>query len=508
VNNINLKDEPLPHNWEKSSIGAIAKYDNGRAFKPAEWESSGLPIVRIQNLNDPNANFNYSSRNYEDKYMIKNGDLLFAWSASLGAYIWHGQDAWLNQHTFKVTPYEGINKLFLFYLLKYTTTELYSKTHGSGMVHFTKKKFENTDITIPPTNEQKRIVAKIEELFSDLDKGVENLKTAREQLKVYRQSVLKHAFEGKLTAKWREQNKDKLQSADELMVSIKKARKSQYEKQIAEWKDKTTSWESDGKKGKRPTKPKPLKKRNSLTSKELALLPNLPTEWSWDKLGFMTCSPEYGTSEKSAKTGLMPVLRMGNILNSKFDWNDLVYSSNHEDITKYQLSCGDVLFNRTNSPELVGKTAIYKDERPALFAGYLIRVNHIDSIVKSDYLNQFLNSHIAIQHGNSVKTDGVNQSNINGEKLQEYPFPYCSIDEQEEVVRILDEKLAKIDVMEDGLNFELNKAEVLRQSILKKAFSGQLVEQDPNDEPASALLKRIKTEKEKHSKPKKKRKKS
>ena len=156
----------------------------------------------------------------------------------------------------------------------------------------------------------------------------------------------------------------------------------------------------------------------------------------------MTCGVEYGTGAKSSKSGSVPVIRMGNLQNGMIDWQDLAFTSDKAEIEKYSLSPGDVLFNRTNSPELVGKTAIFRGERPALFAGYLIRVNHIGTIVNSQYLNLFFGSHTARQYGNSVKTDGVNQSNINGEKLQGYPFPYCSLAEQHEVVRILDEKLS------------------------------------------------------------------
>ena len=184
---------------------------------------------------------------------------------------------------------------------------------------------------------------------------------------------------------------------------------------------------------------------------------------------------------------------MGNIQNGKFDWSDLVYTSDREEILKYALTEGDVLFNRTNSPELVGKTAIYRGEHPALFAGYLIRVNQLPAIVDSQYLNLFLNSHVARKHGNRVKTDGVNQSNINGEKLSNYPFPYCSLPEQIEIVKLLEEKLSLVDQMEQEIGFEIRKAESLRQSILKKAFAGRLVAQDSNDEPARLLLERINT---------------
>ena len=128
----------------------------------------------------------------------------------------------------------------------------------------------------------------------------------------------------------------------------------------------------------------------------------------------MTCGVEYSTAAKSSKSGRVPVLRMGNNPNGTFDWADLVYTSDNDEIAGYLLHDGDVLFNRTNSRELVGKTAIYRGERPAIFAGYLIRVNQIPAVVESEYLNFFLNSNVARQYGNSVKTDGVNQSNING----------------------------------------------------------------------------------------------
>ena len=184
----------MTKNYELKTLGSVATYINGRAFKPSEWESTGLPIVRIQNLTDKNAKCHYSSAAYEEKYKIHNGDLLFAWSASLGAHIWNQNDAWLNQHIFKVIPNDNIDKLYLYYYLQKVIAELYLKTHGSGMVHITKGPFMNTSIPVPSYTEQSRIVARIEELFSELDKAVDTLKTTKEQLTVYRQAVLKDAF--------------------------------------------------------------------------------------------------------------------------------------------------------------------------------------------------------------------------------------------------------------------------------------------------------------------------
>lgn len=178
------------------TLGTVATYINGRAFKPAEWEACGLPIIRIQNLNDSDAKFNYSSVQHDERFRVQSGDLLFAWSASLGAHIWRGGEAWLNQHIFKVVPNEGIEKMYLYYYLCNVVAELYSKTHGSGMVHITKGPFMATPIPVPSLEEQNRIVACIEELFSELDNGVETLRKTKQKLAVYRQAVLHEAFTG------------------------------------------------------------------------------------------------------------------------------------------------------------------------------------------------------------------------------------------------------------------------------------------------------------------------
>ena len=414
---------------------------------------------------------------------------------------------WVNNHA-HILKSAVPNK----YLCHYLNQIDYSDhVTGTTRLKLTQNALKRIPVLVAHIAEQRRIIAKIEELFSELDKGVESLKTARAQLNVYRQAVLKHAFEGKLTARWREENRDKLETPEQLLARIKQEREARYEQQLREWKAAVKKWEEEGKSGKKPQRPKKLPKVADIGHDVTLKLPPVPESWLWEKLGWMTCGVEYGTAAKSTTTGGVPVLRMGNIQNAKFDWENLVYTSDDNEIVQYLLRDGDVLFNRTNSPELVGKTAIYKSERPAVFAGYLIRVNHIGTVVDSQYLNLFLNSHVARQYGNYVKTDGVNQSNINGAKLSNYPFPYCSIKEQREIARILEKILSFVDETEGSIDQKLLKAGALRQSILNQAFSGQLVAQDPHDEPASILLDRIRAEKEKatannHSKKTKKQK--
>ena len=167
--------QKLPEGWTILKVGNVAEYINGRAFKPEEWEQTGLPIIRIQNLNDPNAYYNRTKNEYEEKYLIKKGDLLFAWAASLGTYIWKGEDAWLNQHIFKVIPYPFMDKKYLYYAFHAMITEFYRKSHGSGMIHITRKQFEEITIWLPPLTEQYRIVQYLQQVFEKLDSIVENL---------------------------------------------------------------------------------------------------------------------------------------------------------------------------------------------------------------------------------------------------------------------------------------------------------------------------------------------
>ena len=196
MSNIKQAHTPLPDNWKWTTLGEIAKYINGRAFKPSEWENQGRPIIRIQNLTCSTNDINYYSKPVDEKYIVRNGDLLISWSATLGVYLYKGEEAVLNQHIFKVEP--QINKMFLYYLTTAFLNSLKAQVHGSGMQHITKKKFEDTPVPLPPPDKQELIVLQIEELFSRLDAGVAGLKRAKAELERYRASVLKAAFEGRL----------------------------------------------------------------------------------------------------------------------------------------------------------------------------------------------------------------------------------------------------------------------------------------------------------------------
>ena len=216
----------------------------------------------------------------------------------------------------------------------------------------------------------------------------------------------------------------------------------------------------------------------------------LPNGWKWCKLEDLVCELKYGTSEKSSSVGKIAVLRMGNITNwGTIDYSGLVYSSNDEDIKQYSLKKNDLLFNRTNSSEWVGKTAVYKEERPAIYAGYLIRVRPI--LISSDYLNYVMNSSYYRNWCYNVKTDAVNQSNINAQKLSQLMIPVPPLKEQERIIIEIDKWISLIDTIKNSKEKLQVIIKQAKSKILDLAIHGKLVPQDPNEEPASELLKRI-----------------
>lgn len=218
---------------------------------------------------------------------------------------------------------------------------------------------------------------------------------------------------------------------------------------------------------------------------------NIHETWEQLKVEDLCKSLKYGTAKKSKEEGSFIVIRMGNLQGGEIVWNNLAYTDDIEDIEKYKLEKGDVLFNRTNSPEWVGKTSIYRGEYPAIYAGYLIKLDYHRDKVIGDFLNYMLNSPVARKYCNTVKTDGVNQSNINAKKIGAFEIPVLSLEEQKEIVRILDALLKKRKTVLDITEVMLEQIALLKKSILAKAFRGELGTYNPEEESSIELLKNI-----------------
>ena len=488
-----------PYGWQRCLLPDFTRIVMGQSPPSTTYNHSGDGIPFFQGKAEfgdlyPTLNMYCSQPNK----IARQGATLLSVRAPVGPNNLAQYECCIGRGLAALHPCGKIEPKFLLYLFRSIEPVISGKGTGSTFKAITKGFVEGLEFNLPPLAEQRRIVDKIEELFSELDKGVECLKTARAQLQVYRQAVLKHAFEGKLTAQWREENKDKLEKPEQLLARIKQERVARYEQQLEEWKEAVKEWEGGVKRGKKPPWPKKLKAIPRLSLNETESLPFLTDGWSYLRLGLVIDEPSYGTSKKCdydyEGTG---VLRIPNIIDGVVDVSDLKGASFEGDEKRaYTLNNGDVLVIRSNgSISIVGRCAlISKAEEKYLFAGYLIRLRRNPALLLPDYLAVLLSSHLLrtqIEY-KAKSTSGVN--NINSGEIQSLIVPLCSPSEQEVVVGRLSTCLSAIDVVAADIASQLLKANALRQSVLKKAFSGQLVGQDPTDEPASILLDRIRTE--------------
>lgn len=196
----------------------------------------------------------------------------------------------------------------------------------------------------------------------------------------------------------------------------------------------------------------------------------LPEDWSVQPLAQLVSAVEYGSSAKSASSGDVPVLRMGNLQGGKIDWSDLVFTSDLQEIERYTLKAGDVLFNRTNTVDLVGKTAIYEGNFPAIFAGYLIRIKEKKDLLDSRYLNYILNSEPSKKYGSKVVSIAVGQANINGQKLKTYPIPLpSSLDEQKRIA----DAIAEMEDFIVSIEQLITKKRDIKQATMEQLLTGQ-----------------------------------
>ncbi|MDZ8069389.1 MAG: restriction endonuclease subunit S [Nostoc sp. DedQUE08] len=389
-----------------------------------------------------------------------------------------------------------INNVYLFfYTLSSTFLQgLEAFQRGVSYPAVRDSDIRNQSIPIAPLDEQNRIVAKIEELFSELDKGVEYLKTAQEQLKVYRQSVLKYAFEGKLTKQWRETYSDQLETANQLLERIQQERESLYQQQLNEWEESTKIWEENGKEGKKPGKPQTPLNISSLTEEELVNLPDLPETWCWIKFSVLSERIQIGPfgsllHRSDYVSNQVPIVNPVHIRNQKIepDWSLTVTEKKVNELSNYIMYPGDIVMGRRGE---MGRCAVITDEERgflcgsgSLFIRLLPGINPIFYcyLLGSQRLKNYL----------SDQSVGTTMQNLNQEIIHNLPVPLCSPIEIQKIIEEVDRRTALITEVENLIEKNLLSSEILKQSILKKAFSGQLVPQGSGDENAAVLLERI-----------------
>ena len=350
-------------------------------------------------------------------------------------------------------------------------------TGSAGQLRVPTAYMREIEIPLPPLAEQRRIVAKIEELFSQLDAGVVALDQAKAQLVRYRQAVLKHAFEGKLTQAWREAHKDELEPASVLLERIKVER----EKAAA---------------GKRRSKPLP-----PLDTSEL---PELPEGWVWTQIRELATATEqpvltgpFGTSLGRAdfiSTGV-PLLTIGCLTHSGVTLAKARFVSEQKasQLARYALRPGDLLFSRMAT---IGRAGYVGESlEGALFNYHLMRLRLDATAIHPKYCLAYLQGDPSARDYIGKINHGATRGGVNTRQLLGMPVALAPMEEQLQILSEIEERLSVAEYLAGGLDESLRRAQRLRQSILKRAFEGKLVPQDPNDEPAEMLLERIKEEK-------------
>ena len=475
------EQQELPQGWVLATFKDVGIYINGRAFKPTEWEETGRPILRIQNLTKSTGTINRYSGDIEEKYIVRPGELLISWSATLGAFIYNEEEAVLNQHIFKVIPL--IDKHFLFFGTENFIGDLKRQTQGSGMQHITKGKFEDTPFPVPPLLEQRRIVAKLEELFSKLDEGVAAVRRTQALLKSYRQSVLHAAVTGELTRAWREAHPAPAEPGTALLERIRAERRAQWEAtQVAKrggqlplgegWKSKYVEPEAV----------------------DISKLPELPQGWTWAsmrQLGEVRLGRQRAPQHHSGPY-MRPYLRVANVYEDRFDLRDVMEMNfTPEEFETYALRENDILLNEGQSLELVGRPALYRNEVPgACFTNTLVRFRVYQNVLPAYALSVF-RSYLHNGEFQKIASWTTSIAHLGADRFAGLHFPLPPLVEQVEIVAEVERRLTVLDALSKTLTHELKRAERLRQSILHRAFTGRLVPQDATDEPAAALLARL-----------------
>ena len=438
-----MREDALPKSWATVKLSEIGTWCGGGTpskSNPAFWTSGTIPWVspkdmKVLKLSTAQDYITESAVDSSATNLVPSGSVLLVTRSGILAHSLpvavNLVPVALNQDIKAVTPHNVANADFLLLAFRCFEREILNSCRKGGTtVHSIEfPALQHFAIPLAPLAEQKRIVAKIEELFSELEAGEESLRTARRQLATYRQSLLKQAFQGHLTAKWREKNPD-------------------------------------------PS----------------ALLPFREVEIS----EVLASKPTNGRSVKDRKGGFR-VLRLTAIKNGLIDLSENKEGDwDAADAAAHIVRKGNFLLSRGNgSIRLVGRGGIVREDAEMAFPDTMIRLPLDIERVDPFFFAYLWNSQLVRSQIESSARTTAGIYKINQGVITRYRIPLCPLPEQHEIVRLLDEQFAVIERNEREIDAALKRSEALRQSILHRAFTGRLVPQNPADEPATKLLTRL-----------------
>ena len=467
----------LPDGWVWTTIGSVTENFDGRRVPVKATDRAAMrgpyPYYGASGVID-----SVNSYLFDGIYLLITEDGVPLSQSKGIAFIASGK-FWVNNHAHVV---KALGDIPLEYLKACANSaNLQGYVTGTTRLKLTQAALNSILVPLAPLTEQHRIVAEIEKQFTRLDASVAALKRVQANLKRYRASVLKAACEGRLVPTEadlaRAEGRD-YESADLLLERIMAERRARWESQ-----------EKRRGKYKEPSAP------------DTSALPELPEGWVWATVGQLLTKSEYGTSVKcSYEAEGLPVLRIPNIVAGDINLTDIKYATRPVPIdAEAALAKGDVLMCRTNgSVSLVGKTAVVNTELVPYhsFASYLLRFRLIEAEIMPMWFHLYATSQLGRDFIEQNAASSAGQNNVSLSLIHTMPIPLPPLAEQHRIVAEVERRLSVIQQTEAAVEANLTRAERLRQSILKQAFSGKLVPQNPNDEPACVLLGRIRAERE------------
>ena len=479
-----------PQGWVSTTLKAVCEMYQPKTISKKEMVEGGkFPVFGANGIIGT-----YDQYNHEEPKV-----LVTCRGATCGTINVSKPYSWINGNAMVIDPNARlIDFSFLIYLLE-GGVKLQDAITGTAQPQITRNSLEPLILALPPLNEQKRIVAKIEELFSELDAGVSSLKQARTQLGIYRQALLKQAFEGKLTAQWRRDHPDQLESPEKLLTRIQQERETRYQTNLQTWQTALEEWEANGKEGKKLTKPRSLQDPQLFSTEEANELPAIPNSWCFLRLDAIA---QIGTGMSVSRNRTftdpteVPYLRVANVQRGELKLDEIKTMKIEKNrLQDLKICHNDLLFNEGGDIDKLGRGWVWKSQ-----VENCVTQNHVfrGNLYSKDLTVPEFVSHWANAFGQDFFFKGgkqtTNLASISKSTLSSLPVPVPPGSEQIEILRLLEEQFTAIEQNEREIDASLQRAEALRQSILKRAFSGQLVEQDPSDEPATELLKRIQQE--------------
>lgn len=408
----------LPARWRWTKVKYLAEYLNGYPFAPADWSDEGKPIVRIQNLTNQDAAWNRTSIRVPERYNVEKGDILISWSASLGVHVWEQEAALLNQHIFKATTVEDVNRRFFYWSAKWFIGELESQAHGSTMQHLTKDVFGGFFVPLPSKAEQLRIANFLDDKVARIDALTAEKEQLIERLQAYQYSY-----------------------SSRLMVS-----------------------------GMNDAAP--------MVRTSFPELGSVPAHWLVKRLKFLgeiRSGVAKGKDLGERLTVTLPYLRVANVQNGYVDLSEVSEIDVADtEAQRYLLRKGDVLMNEGGDNDKLGRGAVWQGQiDPCIHQNHVFAVRLQDPSI-ADWVSGFTSTDAARAYFFLRSKQSTNLASINQSNVRELPVPMPPAAERAQIMEELQRVTKATSDLIQHATQHIGRLREYRSSLISAAVTGQL----------------------------------